>query len=1041
MNRLRAENRNYKVTNQQIFFEAHETARQQATKISKLQETVSKLESTLSLIPNAWQTVASEEHVWQSQHKLQVLNRLLSVRESMTNSGPQPDLTQLKLNKASMDEVNKYKQRHDISNEKIAAAKNEKEQEPLLAKRAKNSTKVLSEVQKVVADCDRNMSILQHRYTLLQEWTQARSGYTKSDGGGEYKFKPVSNEQFNRLMERRESYLKACKTLTEEAQQYLKCLTGGDQLLTELKEKDTVEEKEKEKQELEERIAHLTTIQSTFKGIQQHMDEFTQQSDEVKKLIKEFKQYQSERSKLTKEIAVIDVHLNQPDDDYDDDDDDDGENNREKRRTERQEKENKLAELTPKLRTLERQLLRFSHYGEVKKLLPKTQSTGAKFKDYTHVRDVGTRGTMKLYRNTRGEEVILKRFFTDEKHVGELNRQLSTAHIKHPLILPINNIVYDKNVAYIETPYISGGNLRDWLENGKAKTGIEIQNMIRLIAQGIDFLHTNGIIHCDLSPEKILIKRNEYDGTYIPIIYDFTTSRNKNTSSGISTIHPGKLKYRSPERYNTDVRPGTKADVWAFGIIILELVSHPRDISTHVATHFRDTSKLLDVRHWNSELKGEVTLYELLVKMLQVDEEQRLEIADVAHHAFLNRALVTSTSSDNQAQHDVSTPLNKSERVQSLKKYITQKSMDTFKALYRFSIDSGESNFAQSVIQHFYGMKLADLTKRTMVSFKGEQGVDVGALTTSFYTRLFNALASSGLLLEKLDDDNNLFTVAVDSKTNSKMMLELYEGLGKALIKMIYDQRTMPIRLAPYLMRYLLLRDEQLNEFDQMLTLSDVDMVDASLGNQLRFLLVQDDVDCLMLDFSELDAADERDVTNANKKEYIKKKTAKKLYTDRMNNMRAMRKGFRSLDDLVPFINQLNETDLAILISDQLYIDKQILVERCLHFTKSDANFEKMCKDVLSSMSDEQLQRFLFFATGKVGMFNGGSSEPLWNPNGSSSNPRNRITIVKYPRSDRLPVAHVCFYAIDMPAYASVQVMKQKLNQAISSVDDSFAMA
>ncbi len=57
------------------------------------------------------------------------------------------------------------------------------------------------------------------------------------------------------------------------------------------------------------------------------------------------------------------------------------------------------------------------------------------------------------------------------------------------------------------------------------------------------------------------------------------------------------------------------------------------------------------------------------------------------------------------------------------------------------------------------------LTKKLVVSFEGEDGVDGGALTTSLCTRLFKDVASYQLL-QSLDGSSHLLTVAVDAPNN-----------------------------------------------------------------------------------------------------------------------------------------------------------------------------------------------------------------------------------------------------------------------------------
>ena len=777
------------------------------------------------------------------------------------------------------------------------------------------------------------------------------------------------------------------------------------------------------------------------------MNSFKKQLPEAQQMIDKLNSIKKERKQLSKDIKRMELDI-ESDDESDREMDDEDEQSTEQLKEKLIEKREQLKTLNQELHKLERDLLRFSCYGEVRSILPKNSATTEKcLKDYEYIKDVGGRlgNNVKLYKNNHGELVILKKFFTDEKESGALQRELSIVDFKHPLILPVNHIFYDKGVAYVETPYIEGGTLRDWLANGKAKTSVEIQNMFRLIVQGIDVLHNRGIIHCDLKPENILIRVNNYDETCIPVICDFEMSRNKNISSGVSTTRGGTVMYMSPERHNRGCKPSTRADVWSLGIILLEMISYPLDISGHVATNQHQIASLLNVQQWNSDLQPDASLYELLTKMLQVDVKQRFETVDVLHHAFLNKALFKNENNSSMGNQSDGTSKKKTDSLLQMKFFIAQKSRETFEQCVGYRVNP-QQNFVQGALDSFYSMTPDDLTKQLVVQFDGEDGIDGGALTTSLYTRLFQSVSSPNShasLLQALDVESNLFIVALDALSKVETQGKQYEALGKALIKMIYDQRTIPLSLAPYLMRYLICSDEQVEQFDQqMLTLSDMEMVDQVFGRSLRWLLSMNMVHDEGFYFSDLDENDDRVVNNHNKKEYIQRTIAKRLFTDRQNNMKAMRRGFRCIHDLIPFINSLHETDLAILISEQRFIDRHLLVDKCIHVT--DHNDKELCRQVLLSMSDQELKLLLFFATGQVGMFNGGHREPLWNPNNGSPYPRSCITFRMY-RADNehtLPVAHVCFYCIDMPRYdSSPEKMKQKLIQAISNSDATFQLA
>jgi len=87
---------------------------------------------------------------------------------------------------------------------------------------------------------------------------------------------------------------------------------------------------------------------------------------------------------------------------------------------------------------------------------------------------------------------------------------------------------------FVEMEFVKGGNLREWLQNKKPD-----QSDIRLtcfgILLGISHLHTNGIIHCDLKLENIMIRE---DGT--PVILDFDVSKDTHQKTLTLATTPGR---------------------------------------------------------------------------------------------------------------------------------------------------------------------------------------------------------------------------------------------------------------------------------------------------------------------------------------------------------------------------------------------------------------------------------------------------------------------------------------------------------------------
>jgi len=131
----------------------------------------------------------------------------------------------------------------------------------------------------------------------------------------------------------------------------------------------------------------------------------------------------------------------------------------------------------------------------------------------------------------------------------------------------------------------------------------------------------------------------------------------------------------------------------------------------------------------------------------------------------------------------------------------------------------------------------------------------------------------------------------------------LYEAVGRLLVKAIFDEIAVPVLLGLAVFKYFL---------DQEPSLSDLEQFDPSMVRSLRELLKLDDASLLCLDFSEFGPGDDREVTNQNRKEYVRKKAQQVLFRDRELALVAMKKGFESIP-ISPQLRMFSADELAQL--------------------------------------------------------------------------------------------------------------------------------
>jgi len=291
---------------------------------------------------------------------------------------------------------------------------------------------------------------------------------------------------------------------------YTKNLEKGQQKLNNAMKEGT-KQIEKELQDKKEQKDILLSLIESYNGMRNTMKNFSNQSIQVATMLQKYSEIEDKISELEYDIIDLENRYSKMNKDLQKkDDDDEIDKMKQKMKTidtNKQQKEKELLSNRNELRQIKKALSNFYEFGEVSNLLLlKNRKENISLTDYELVKTLGGRNNnVGLYKNNNGEHVVLKIFVVGQDY-SKLKRQeeLLLNLPKNPLILPINRIFYEKGVAYVEMPYIEGGTLREWMKTKKSVR--EIQNMLRLIAQGIICLHNHDIIHCDLNPENILIK-------------------------------------------------------------------------------------------------------------------------------------------------------------------------------------------------------------------------------------------------------------------------------------------------------------------------------------------------------------------------------------------------------------------------------------------------------------------------------------------------------------------------------------------------------
>ncbi|XP_043689370.1 mitogen-activated protein kinase kinase kinase 18-like [Telopea speciosissima] len=176
--------------------------------------------------------------------------------------------------------------------------------------------------------------------------------------------------------------------------------------------------------------------------------------------------------------------------------------------------------------------------------------------------------------------------------------------------------------------YVSGGTLTDTIRHqGGMLDESAIRSHTRAILEGLDYLHSRGLVHCDIKGRNILVGQN---GTKIA---DLGCARWVGEQPPAMPI-AGTPVFMAPEVARGDEQ-GFPADVWALGCTVIEMATgRPPwlDVSDPVSALHR-ISLSFDLPDFPSFLSEEGK--DFLGKCLRRDPKERWTVQELLKHPFL----------------------------------------------------------------------------------------------------------------------------------------------------------------------------------------------------------------------------------------------------------------------------------------------------------------------------------------------------------------------------------------------------------------------
>ena len=156
--------------------------------------------------------------------------------------------------------------------------------------------------------------------------------------------------------------------------------------------------------------------------------------------------------------------------------------------------------------------------------------------------------------------------------VGLFKREAQAlAKLRHPGVVSVHQIFEEKGTAYMALDFIAGPDLFEVIErHPEYLTPDVVQGLAEQILLALDYVHENGILHRDISPDNILL-----DPSKTPVLIDFGASRVGQTRSSrvLSRVFTVKDGYSPQEFYFEGRFQSPASDLYAFAATLYHLVT------------------------------------------------------------------------------------------------------------------------------------------------------------------------------------------------------------------------------------------------------------------------------------------------------------------------------------------------------------------------------------------------------------------------------------------------------------------------------------
>jgi WD40 repeat protein len=207
-----------------------------------------------------------------------------------------------------------------------------------------------------------------------------------------------------------------------------------------------------------------------------------------------------------------------------------------------------------------------------------TDPAQRKFGDYELLEMIGEGGMGVVYRarqHSLDRDVAVKLLaagpWASNEFIERFRREAqNAARMQHPNIVAIYEVGSAEELHFFSMRLIRGGSLSGLLKRDGKLAPARAAQLLRTVAEAVDYAHRLGVLHLDLKPANVLL-----DDNGAPHVADFGLARRfEQDVTADNTEVSGTPSYMAPEQATAGAQKITPAtDIWGLGAVLYELVT------------------------------------------------------------------------------------------------------------------------------------------------------------------------------------------------------------------------------------------------------------------------------------------------------------------------------------------------------------------------------------------------------------------------------------------------------------------------------------